>query len=93
MDASPVSIRPFYDGWQRYNGRLVEAIRGLSREQLQLRPDELVAALESTWDLVSGCLCRWFALQWPPPRWSGAERNWGLERETRFELATFSLEG
>lgn len=32
------SIRPFYDGWQNYNARLIEAIRALSDEQLKLRP-------------------------------------------------------
>jgi uncharacterized damage-inducible protein DinB len=31
-------IRPFYDGWQVYNDRLIEAIQGLSDEQLKLRP-------------------------------------------------------
>ena len=36
------SIRPYYDGWQGYNARLIEAIRRLSFEQLQLRaaPDQ-----------------------------------------------------
>ena len=31
-------IRPFYDGWQVYNARLIEAIQGLSDEELKLRP-------------------------------------------------------
>ena len=30
-------IRPVYDGWEVYNGRLIEAIQGLSDEQLKLR--------------------------------------------------------
>jgi hypothetical protein len=31
------SIAPFYDRWGQYNGRLVDAIRNLSDEQLKLR--------------------------------------------------------
>ena len=30
-------VAPFYDRWGQYNGRLVDAIRGLSDEQLKLR--------------------------------------------------------
>jgi uncharacterized damage-inducible protein DinB len=37
MSASD-SIRPFYQGWQTYNERLVDVIRPMSMEQLQLRP-------------------------------------------------------
>ncbi|MEK6225081.1 MAG: DinB family protein [Chloroflexota bacterium] len=35
-------VAPFYDRWGQYNGRLVDAIRGLSDEQLKLRaaPDK-----------------------------------------------------
>jgi uncharacterized damage-inducible protein DinB len=42
MDDGIGSIRPFYEGWQKYNARLVEAIRNLSTEQLGLRsaPDQ-----------------------------------------------------
>lgn len=32
------SIRPFYDGWEVYNRRLVDVIRPMSMEQLQIRP-------------------------------------------------------
>jgi uncharacterized damage-inducible protein DinB len=37
-----MSIAPFYDRWGQYNGRLVDAIRGLTDEQLGLRaaPDK-----------------------------------------------------
>jgi uncharacterized damage-inducible protein DinB len=31
------SIAPFYDRWGQYNGRLVDAVRSLSNEQLKLR--------------------------------------------------------
>jgi uncharacterized damage-inducible protein DinB len=31
-------IRPFYAGWDTYNERIVEVVRGLSDEQLQVRP-------------------------------------------------------
>lgn len=37
MNDGPGPIRRFYDGWQSYNARLIEAIRGLSDDQLQLR--------------------------------------------------------
>ncbi len=30
-------VAPFYERWGQYNGRLVDAIRGLSDEQLKLR--------------------------------------------------------
>jgi uncharacterized damage-inducible protein DinB len=35
-------VAPFYDRWGQYNGRLVDAIRGLTDEQLRLRaaPDK-----------------------------------------------------
>jgi uncharacterized damage-inducible protein DinB len=35
-------VTPFYDRWGQYNGRLVDAIRGLTDEQLRLRaaPDK-----------------------------------------------------
>jgi uncharacterized damage-inducible protein DinB len=113
MASQQQSIRRFYDGWQRYNDRLVGVIRPMSMDQLQLRPaperppiwatvghtagvrvywlcgvfkepgaettpfpdpnaggweddeshprgaDELVAALETTWAIVEGCLDRW----------------------------------
>jgi uncharacterized damage-inducible protein DinB len=32
------SIRPFYQGWQTYNQRLVDVIRPMTMDQLQLRP-------------------------------------------------------
>jgi uncharacterized damage-inducible protein DinB len=107
------TIRPFYDMWPQYNGRLREVIGAMSAEQLAIRPsperwpiwatvghtagarvywlcdmigepgadttpftdaanfgweddldhprgaDELVAALDSTWRLIEGCLDRW----------------------------------
>jgi uncharacterized damage-inducible protein DinB len=31
------SVGPFYEGWRKQNGRLVDAIRALSDEQLKLR--------------------------------------------------------
>ena len=31
------SVAPFYEGWRKQNGRLVDAIRSLSDEQLKLR--------------------------------------------------------
>src|SRR6266568_4233273 len=36
-DPGVKSIAPFYDRWGQYNGRLVDAIRNLSDEQLTLR--------------------------------------------------------
>ena len=108
------SIRRFYAGWDTYNERIVEVVRGMSAEQLQIRPapdrwplwatiahtagvrvywlcgvlgepgadltpfpdplgglpweddegtprraDELVRALETTWQVIEGCLDRW----------------------------------
>ena len=108
------SLAPFYDGWRKYHGRLVEAIRPLSNEHLKLRAapdkwpiwaiaahtagarvywlcgvfkengaestpfvdpasgfgweddeatprgsDELVGALEASWNIVESCLERW----------------------------------
>ena len=32
-----VGLTPFYDGWRKHNGRIVDAIRSLSDEQLKLR--------------------------------------------------------
>lgn len=32
------SIRPFYQGWQTYNQRLVDVIRPMTMDQLKLRP-------------------------------------------------------
>ena len=32
------SIRPFYEGWSTYNQRLVDVIRPMSMEHLQIRP-------------------------------------------------------
>lgn len=42
MNDGPGPIRRFYDGWQNYNARLIEAIRRLSDDQLRLRaaPDQ-----------------------------------------------------
>jgi uncharacterized damage-inducible protein DinB len=33
-----ISIRPFYDGWQIYNQAIVDVVREMSDEHLQLRP-------------------------------------------------------
>ena len=111
-----MTVTRFYAGWDRYNAYFVDAIRGLTPEQLAIRPapnlmpiwgtvahtagaraywlcgvlgepgvektpfdpdflasgfgweddeshprsaDELVTALETTWDVVAGCLERW----------------------------------
>lgn len=114
MTDSTGSIRPFYDGWQTYNARIVGVIGELTPEQLAIRPDptlwpiwatightagtrvywlcgvfgepgaettpfpdpfaevgweddldaprsaaELVAAMDTTWDIVAACLDRW----------------------------------
>jgi len=32
-----VGLTPFYDGWRKHNGRIVDAIRSLSDDQLKLR--------------------------------------------------------
>lgn len=50
-----------YDGWERHNGLLIEAIRPLTDEQLQLRAAE---HLRSVWSLAAhiiGCRSWWFA--------------------------------
>ncbi len=33
----PAELRPFYEGWARHQGLLVDALRGLTRDQLDLR--------------------------------------------------------
>lgn len=38
MTQATGSIAPFYAGWSTYNGRIIEAIRDLSPEALELRP-------------------------------------------------------
>lgn len=38
MAADTSSIALFYEGWRQYNSRIVEALRGLSDEQLRYRP-------------------------------------------------------
>jgi uncharacterized damage-inducible protein DinB len=38
MDERKQSIRRFYDGWQTYNAQLVDVVRGMTMDQLQLRP-------------------------------------------------------
>jgi uncharacterized damage-inducible protein DinB len=38
MSSSDTSVARFYDGWQRYNERIVEVVRNLSADQLQVRP-------------------------------------------------------
>jgi uncharacterized damage-inducible protein DinB len=38
MTAGDASIRRFFDGWQTYNERIVEVVRGLSDAQLAVRP-------------------------------------------------------
>jgi uncharacterized damage-inducible protein DinB len=38
MNDSAIPIGQFFDGWQIYNERIVEVIRGMSDEQLQTRP-------------------------------------------------------
>jgi len=42
MIEADAPIRPFYDGWQNINARLIDAIRALSDEDLELRaaPDQ-----------------------------------------------------
>ncbi|HEX5939256.1 MAG TPA: hypothetical protein VFZ12_02760, partial [Dehalococcoidia bacterium] len=37
MTISSGSIAPFYEGWRQYNSRIVDALRGLTDEQLQFR--------------------------------------------------------
>jgi uncharacterized damage-inducible protein DinB len=38
MSNSDTSIGRFYEGWQIYNARIVEVVRDLSTEELQMRP-------------------------------------------------------
>lgn len=38
MENSDASVARFYDGWQTYNERIIEAVRDLSAEQLKVRP-------------------------------------------------------
>lgn len=38
MSNAVTSVARFYDGWQTYNERIVEVVRDLSDEQLQMRP-------------------------------------------------------
>ena len=114
MENTDASVARFYDGWQTYNERIIEVVRDLSPEQLQVRPApdlwpiwatvahtagarvywlcgvfgepgaestpfpdtvsgigweddldtpraaiELTRALETTWQIVAGCLQRW----------------------------------
>jgi uncharacterized damage-inducible protein DinB len=114
MGEAGQSIRRFYAGWDTYNERIVDVVRGMSMEQLQIRPapdgwpiwatvahtagvrvywlcgvlgepgaestpfpdslsgvgweddpdtprraDELVLALETTWQVIAGSLDRW----------------------------------
>jgi uncharacterized damage-inducible protein DinB len=39
MTDEPRTIRPFYDGWQVFNERLVGVVRKMTDEQLAIRPD------------------------------------------------------
>jgi uncharacterized damage-inducible protein DinB len=38
MNGADTPVGRFYDGWQTYNERIVEIVRDLSDEQLQVRP-------------------------------------------------------
>jgi uncharacterized damage-inducible protein DinB len=38
MGEAGLSIRRFYAGWETYNERIVAVVRGMSMEQLQIRP-------------------------------------------------------
>jgi uncharacterized damage-inducible protein DinB len=38
LSNSDVSVGRFFEGWQIYNERIVEVVRGLSAEELHLRP-------------------------------------------------------
>jgi uncharacterized damage-inducible protein DinB len=39
LEDSDALVARFYDGWQTYNERIIEVVRDLSDEQLQVRPD------------------------------------------------------
>ena len=38
MTSADYSVGQFYEGWQTYNERIIEVVRDLSAEQLQVRP-------------------------------------------------------
>ena len=38
MRGTDISVGQFYEGWQTYNERIVEVVRELSADQLQVRP-------------------------------------------------------
>jgi uncharacterized damage-inducible protein DinB len=38
MTGADYSVGQFYEGWQTYNERIIEVVRDLSAEQLQVRP-------------------------------------------------------
>jgi uncharacterized damage-inducible protein DinB len=114
LSNSNASVSRFYDGWQTYNERIVEVVRQLSADELQVRPSpdrwpiwatvghtagarvywicgvfgepgaeetpfpdplsgigweddletprtsaELVEALETSWQIIAGCLQAW----------------------------------
>ena len=57
---SIAALRPFYDGWAKHQALVVDALRGLTREQLDLRtaPDQW-----TVWQLaghVAGSRAYWF---------------------------------
>jgi uncharacterized damage-inducible protein DinB len=59
MTTSPTSVRPFYEGWQVYNERIVEVVAGLSAEDLAVRPAPNLWPLWATVGHTAGARVYW----------------------------------
>ncbi|HSL77119.1 MAG TPA: hypothetical protein VK867_09250, partial [Candidatus Limnocylindrales bacterium] len=56
----PTPLRPFYDGWARYHGLVIDALRDLTREQLDLRSAPHPWAVWQLAAHVAGSRAYWF---------------------------------
>lgn len=57
---SITALRPFYEGWTKYQGSVIEALRGLTPEQLGLRTAPHQWAVWQLAGHVAGARAYWF---------------------------------
>lgn len=60
MSNDTLTLAPFYDSWQDYNAALMEAVRGLSEEQLAWRASSQQWAIWQIVGHLAGARAYWF---------------------------------
>lgn len=83
-----MSIRPFYDMWSQYNQRITDIVRGMTAEQLAIRPAPERWPIWATVGHTAGMRVYWLCDVLGEPGWeatpfrAGSETGWEDDLDT-----------